>query len=748
MTTSDEITSSLDDLRNCGICSGTCREPRTLDCIHSFCLDCLKTILASVTEQDTFACPKCKLKVTPPPGTSLDNAYLESLGKSAVFTAEASLPGVLYCREHPGNECAYFLKDSWVPVCEVCFSSRQSECVPINNRNAVWSRDFTQKELKATLDTTRHDLMELCQSLNSRERGFMSKKDDLVLGILKYFGDLKSKMLEYLIKLESEVLDKLNNFTACEMKDIRLNSDHCFSFLDSLSSTFSRVERKFDKSDDDNALIGYQGLALLQEHLNDYTSKISSLKTTISDQKEIRFIINTEFEDMLLEGDLINVELLDSSVRSRSTGATEVSQEQRNTPQVEIRSESQGGMTAPTLTLSPATASFDDEPPPPYPGQFSPNQQVGRTQVPPNSVEQRPRPSAPTVDDFVGAPTVPRQLTHGASFESQLSLGSNESSSFCFRSVVKFTSRSRANEKIPVIGDICWVNSRVLLIADKRNSCLKVFTTRGTCINQCVLIGEPYGCVVFQNWSNAPKYQNKVAVTFPKQKKVVLYNIDIEEGCSMTYESEFVTRVGYTCITYYEPKKYFICGTTTPFSFPAVDILQVEFGNSLGLVESIKDYNGIAFGYPRYVSVNTEGVIAMSDYKSSKVIFFDLTGRYEGMFDGSRSRNLQDPQGIGVFDHLFIVADTRRNNLFCVDSDQNVYGEMHAHDLLEKTPRFVSVSPSQRPLMAIGHGNGTISLYDVWNESQSFVPENSYDSSPTPTTDTSSSAIPDGSSYV
>lgn len=742
MTTAEEISNCLKSLRTCGICSERCCHPRTLECMHSFCLECLKTCLTDGSIQGTFTCPKCKLKVLPATGTTIDTSYIESLGTSALFTEEESSNSVaLPCKEHPGNECTYVVTDTWVPICEVCRRTRQCDCVPIDCSSSIKSRNFVQKELSKSLASTKHDLLDLCQNLSSRERRFLSMKDDMVLGILKYFGDLKSKILDYLSKHEEEVIDKLNNFTVSEMTDIIQNKDQCLSYLDSLSATFSMADRKFDKADDDNALTGYQGLAELKEHLTDYTSKVSTLKETVSDEKEIKFIINTEFEDMLTEGDLINVELLAPSSRSE-----QVSQERREMPLIESVSTDGGRLISPAVTISPPTATDmtsqdDEEPPPSYLMLFGhgQNQEV-YVQEPQPNVSQRPIPTAPTVDEIIEAPTVPRQLTHGISFESQISSASNGNNTFCFRPLVQFTTRLRGNENIPVIGDLCWVNSRVLVVADKRNKCLKVFNTRGSYITHFPLKDEPYGCVIYQDKSLHPSLQNKIAVTFPKVKKISLFYINLDDGCSVTWERDFVTSVGFTCITYHEAKDCFICATTTPFSFPLIEILQIQPGFNLCTVESIRNYNGVAFGYPRYVSVNTEGIIAISDYKTSKVIFLDSLGRYVGTFNGSRSRNLQDPQGIGVFDDLFIVTDTKRNNVFCVDSDLNVIGEMHSHDLLEKTPRFINVSPSQRPLMAIGHGNGTISLYDVWNETQPSAPDGTgYEPPP---------YIPDRSSYV
>jgi hypothetical protein len=90
-------------------------------------------------------------------------------------------------------------------------------------------------------------------------------------------------------------------------------------------------------------------------------------------------------------------------------------------------------------------------------------------------------------------------------------------------------------------------------------------------------------------------------------------------------------------------------------------------------------------------------------------------GTHRSVFNGSDVRNLSDPQGIGFYEkmNLFFIADTRANRLFCVDSDGLVCDEFGENSMLEKTPRFIDFSRSTYPRLAIGHGNGYISLYNV-----------------------------------
>ena len=65
--------SSSQDLVHCGICRKLLQDPRSLSCLHSFCLKCLQKHLESAGDgATTLCCPLCNTETKLPPGGVVD----------------------------------------------------------------------------------------------------------------------------------------------------------------------------------------------------------------------------------------------------------------------------------------------------------------------------------------------------------------------------------------------------------------------------------------------------------------------------------------------------------------------------------------------------------------------------------------------------------------------------------------------------------------------------------------------------
>ena len=65
--------SETEDLVHCGVCHKLLQDPKSLSCLHSFCLKCLLKHLESAGDgATTLCCPLCNTETKLPPGGVVD----------------------------------------------------------------------------------------------------------------------------------------------------------------------------------------------------------------------------------------------------------------------------------------------------------------------------------------------------------------------------------------------------------------------------------------------------------------------------------------------------------------------------------------------------------------------------------------------------------------------------------------------------------------------------------------------------
>ena len=59
----EALLKNLKEHVTCSICLDTYTDPKTIDCLHTFCLECLKKHTLTSQKQGFYRCPECQANV-------------------------------------------------------------------------------------------------------------------------------------------------------------------------------------------------------------------------------------------------------------------------------------------------------------------------------------------------------------------------------------------------------------------------------------------------------------------------------------------------------------------------------------------------------------------------------------------------------------------------------------------------------------------------------------------------------------
>jgi tripartite motif-containing protein 56 len=124
MTTgvASDIRKQLNTITECSVCMNTFHDPRTLPCVHTFCLKCIKGFCKDKLSGDCVACPICRTEFTVPSKGVEDlpkNFFIEQL-KDITDTTSSHCEG---CNESSSKQAVKFCVECQQRFCDDCVST-------------------------------------------------------------------------------------------------------------------------------------------------------------------------------------------------------------------------------------------------------------------------------------------------------------------------------------------------------------------------------------------------------------------------------------------------------------------------------------------------------------------------------------------------------------------------------------------------------------------------------------------------
>ena len=137
------LSTALKEQLSCSVCMSVYTQPKTLTCLHSFCLPCLKQLARKTPPDVPLRCPDCKADINLAPGHTVD-----SLPNSFYFDRLLEL--LAYQKpEQASKDCGNCKDDA--PLTNFCFDCAQHLCYECVDAHR-WSRVFKSHKLVSLQD--------------------------------------------------------------------------------------------------------------------------------------------------------------------------------------------------------------------------------------------------------------------------------------------------------------------------------------------------------------------------------------------------------------------------------------------------------------------------------------------------------------------------------------------------------------------------------------------------------------------
>jgi ribosomal protein S27E len=112
------------DVTVCPVCLEAFKDPRFLDCHHTFCIDCIADIAVKSQDEASVVCPSCRKTTALPPGGVQDlhvNFYISRAErKTTVLAPPAAAADQLLCEVHVDEKLRLFCTPCRQPVGLLC----------------------------------------------------------------------------------------------------------------------------------------------------------------------------------------------------------------------------------------------------------------------------------------------------------------------------------------------------------------------------------------------------------------------------------------------------------------------------------------------------------------------------------------------------------------------------------------------------------------------------------------------------
>jgi len=238
MAAAVDIRACVSSLTKCPICLENFDQPKSLPCLHTYCLKCLKSLCQSVRPGQKKPCPKCR-KEFRIPGGGVDDLP-SNFDMVALLEAHR---GVEYCEQHADEAMKLYCFDCNSDICVLCFAlaHAQHRCDDVKT---VAERFRQQIDRDVERVFSRFDeIQNAVQQLNDEHQRYDAETKQLVAAI-RHQGKIFKQFIDRQVNSLIQRAETMKNETLGDIQQHKERLELSLAALESFKSYSHEIKTK------------------------------------------------------------------------------------------------------------------------------------------------------------------------------------------------------------------------------------------------------------------------------------------------------------------------------------------------------------------------------------------------------------------------------------------------------------------------------------------------------------------------
>ncbi|XP_033741022.1 uncharacterized protein LOC117327900 [Pecten maximus] len=317
MATGDKLMREISDqFLHCKICFEPFKNPKTLICLHTFCIDCLQQHVDSEGSRSRFSlynryvtCPICRRKTEIPTGGIRrlpDNFLLSNLTEIIDRRRPSKIPPCEIChtvRKRSNEACAKCLDCSKL-LCKSCVTlhretkvTQQHSLIDVEGEKDIECKAHPEEIVRFYCEPCDTCICIVCTFQEHRDHDICSFND----GYVKYKASMQGLLDESKSRI-TDINDRIEAINKCEngMKRTRENiRDLAISYIQQVRSTEKELLKSVDEYFGENVTDFLKHREWLQENVDELQSASNLTEIIMRDRGVELLLLKREMESKL-----------------------------------------------------------------------------------------------------------------------------------------------------------------------------------------------------------------------------------------------------------------------------------------------------------------------------------------------------------------------------------------------------------------------------------------------------------------